>query len=200
MIKSRKDLKFYLQEDKKRNGGGSYLGYKLNLLGGSENAYALKYLRLLRYAEYYYNNSSNPLFKLLYFWYKVRLNHLGLKLHIKIPLNTCGYGLRLIHLSGGGGILLNIKKCGNYCGFNAGVLLGNKDSQDNRPILGDYVAFGPGAKAFGKLTIGDNVFVAPNAVVTESVPSNSVVGGVPAKILKERKLEDNMVYVQYSKE
>lgn len=82
------------------------------------------------------------------------------------------------------GILLNIKKCGNYCGFNAGVLLGNIDSQDNRPILGDYVAFGPGAKAFGKISIGNNVFVAPNAVVTKDVPDNVIVGGIPATILK----------------
>ena len=80
--------------------------------------------------------------------------------------------------------MLNIKKCGNYCGFNAGVLLGNIDSQDNRPILGDYVAFGSGAKAFGKISIGNNVFVAPNAVVTKDVPDNVIVGGIPATILK----------------
>lgn len=76
---------------------------------------------------------------------------------------------------------------GHYCGFNAGVLLGNVDSNDNRPILGDYVAFGPGAKAFGKITIGNNVFVAPNAVVTKDVPDNVIVGGIPAKILKDKK-------------
>ena len=80
--------------------------------------------------------------------------------------------------------MLNIKKCGNYCGFNAGVLIGNIKKLDNRPTLGDHVAFGPGAKAFGKLTIGNNVFVAPTAVVTKDVPDNAIVGGVPAKILK----------------
>lgn len=201
MIKSRNDLKFYIQEDSKRNGlGGSNLRYILNLMAGAENAYAFKYLRLLRYAEYHYNNSSKPVNKLLFYWYKVRLNHLGVKLHIRIPLNTCGYGLRLMHLSGGGGVLLNVERVGNYCGFNAGVLLGNNNAKDARPTVGDFVAFGPGAKAFGKLTIGSNVFVAPNAVVTKDVPANSVVGGVPARVLKEKKLEDNKVYAQYSKE
>ena len=63
MIKSRKDLNLYLREDSKRNGlGGSYIRYKLNLLAGAENAYALKYLRLLRFSEFYYNNSSNPIY------------------------------------------------------------------------------------------------------------------------------------------
>ncbi len=112
--------------------------------------------------------------------------YLGGKYNMFITPNTCGYGLRIIHLSGGGGVHLNVKKIGNYCGFNAGVLIGNKDSQENRCEIGNHTAFGPGAKAFGKLRIGDNVFVAPNAVVTKDVPDNCIVGGVPAKIIKYR--------------
>ena len=84
-------------------------------------------------------------------------------------------------------IIVNIISAGNYCGFNAGVLLGNKDSEINRPTLGDHVAFGPGAKAFGKISIGNNVFVAPNAVLTKDVPDNCIVGGVPAKIIKHKE-------------
>lgn len=55
------------------------------------------------------------------------------------------------------------------------------------PTLGDYVAFAPGAKAFGDIKIGNNVFVAPNAVVTKDVPDNVIVGGVPAKIIKKKE-------------
>lgn len=93
---------------------------------------------------------------------------------------------------------MNIKQCGNYCGFNAGVLLWNLDSPDNRPTLGNYVAFGPGAKAFGKLMIGDNVFVAPNAVVTKDVPENTIVGGIPAKIIKFKT--ENKIKKKYERE
>lgn len=89
-----------------------------------------------------------------------------------------------MHLSGGGGLLINAKSVGNYCGFNTGVLIGNNGSQENRPNIGDHVAFGPGAKAFGSITIENNVFVAPNAVVVKNVPENCIVGGVPAKIIK----------------
>ena len=141
----------------------------------------------MRYCEYHLNNISNPLQKIFYYFYRVKLSRLGLLYNIQIAPNTCGYGLRLMHLSGGGGILLNIKKAGNYCGFNSGVLLGNIDNQDNRPTLGDHVAFGPGAKAFGRITIGNNVFVAPNAVVTKDVPDNVIVGGIPAKIIKSKE-------------
>lgn len=64
------------------------------------------------------------------------------------------------------------------------VVLGNIGSQNALPTLGNNVAFGPGAKAFGQLHIDNNVFVAPNAVVTKNVQPNCVVGGVPAKIIK----------------
>ena len=188
MIKTKKDLCFYLKEDAKRNGINNQLKYYLKLLCGRENACAYRYIKCMRYCEYHLNNISNPLHKILYYFYRVKLSRLGLRYNIQIAPNTCGYGLRLMHLSGG--ILLNVKSVGNYCGFNSGVLLGNTDNRDNRPTLGDYVAFGPGAKAFGKITIGNNVFVAPNAVLTKDVPDNVIVGGVPAKILKEKDKND----------
>ena len=100
---------------------------------------------------------------------------------------TCGYGLRIMHLSGGGGVRLGAASVGNYCGFNAGVLIGTNGSLDARPTLGDHVAFGPGAKAFGKINIGSHVFVAANAVVVKDVPDNCIVGGVPAKVIKRKE-------------
>ena len=78
-------------------------------------------------------------------------------------------------------------------------MIGNVGNNKNRPTIGNYVAFGPGAKAFGKITIGDNVFVAPNAVVTKDVLPNATVAGVPAKVLKMRESEENPVYQMYHK-
>lgn len=189
MITTKKDLHFYLKEDRTRNCiPNSWLAYLSRLLAGSENAAAYRYLTILRHLEYHMNNSTHSLFhKVLYFYFKFRHSRLGLKYFICIPPNTCGYGLRIMHLSGGGGCLINALKVGNYCGFNAGVLIGNKDGEENRPVLGDYVAFGPGAKAFGRITIGNNVFVAPNAVVTKDIPDNCVAGGVPARVIKTRE-------------
>ncbi|WP_270447353.1 sugar O-acetyltransferase [Lactobacillus delbrueckii] len=50
--------------------------------------------------------------------------------------------------------------------------------------IGGKVTITPG------VTIGDNVVIAAGAVVTKDVPSNSLLGGVPAKIIKEI-LEDS---------
>lgn len=41
-----------------------------------------------------------------------------------------------------------------------------------------------GAKVVGGVRVGNNVTIGANAVVTKDIPDNSVVGGVPAKIIK----------------
>jgi serine O-acetyltransferase len=159
MIKTRKDLRFYLAEDAKRNNCYGCFRYMALLLTGAECACAFRYIKCLRNLEYHLNNSKSSLWhKAWYQYYRIKKSRLGMRYSIRIQPNTCGYGLRIMHLSGGGGILLNIKSAGNYCGFNSGVLLGNIGDVDHRPTLGDRVAFGPGAKAFGKIQIGNNVF------------------------------------------
>lgn len=41
-----------------------------------------------------------------------------------------------------------------------------------------------GAAVLGPITIGDNVIIEANAVVINDVPSNVVVAGIPAKVIK----------------
>lgn len=77
---------------------------------------------------------------------------------------------------------------GNYCSANVNVLVGNVNSQENRPVIGDHVLLLTGCKVYGKITIGNNVTVAPNAVVNRDVQEGCVVGGVPAKIIKQQSL------------
>lgn len=50
--------------------------------------------------------------------------------------------------------------------------------------IGNNVFIGNNAIILPNVTIGDNVIIAAGAVVTRDVPSDSVVGGVPAKVLK----------------
>lgn len=55
------------------------------------------------------------------------------------------------------------------------------------PTIGDNVEITVGAKVIGKVSVGDNVIIAPNSVVVKDVPSNTIVSGVPAKIIKIRQ-------------
>ena len=50
--------------------------------------------------------------------------------------------------------------------------------------IGKNVWIGAHATILQGVTIGDNAVVAAGAVVTKDVPKNTVVGGVPAKIIK----------------
>lgn len=57
---------------------------------------------------------------------------------------------------------------------------------DNTQIaeIGDNVELAVGCNVIGRIKIGNNVIVAPNAVVVKDVPNNAIVGGVPATIIK----------------
>lgn len=71
--------------------------------------------------------------------------------------------------------------------------LGKGDGK--RPIIGDNVTCGANVSIIGDITIGNNVLIGAGSVVVKSVPDNSVVAGVPAKVIKryenpaEMKLE-----------
>lgn len=52
-------------------------------------------------------------------------------------------------------------------------------------VIGNHVWIGDKATVLAGVHIGDNVIVAANAVVLSDVPSNSIVAGVPAKVVKQ---------------
>ena len=52
-------------------------------------------------------------------------------------------------------------------------------------VIGDDVWIGANAVILPGVTIGSHVVVAAGAVVTKDVPANALVGGVPAKIIKQ---------------
>lgn len=51
--------------------------------------------------------------------------------------------------------------------------------------IGKNVWIGANATVTAGVTIGDNAVVAAGAVVTKDVPADTVVGGVPARIIKK---------------
>lgn len=51
-------------------------------------------------------------------------------------------------------------------------------------VIEDNVWIGEGVVIMPNVTIGKNTIIGANAVVTKSFPENSVVGGVPAKLIK----------------
>lgn len=83
----------------------------------------------------------------------------------------------------GYGTIIAPRSIGKNCWVNQGVTIGYTNATDC-PTIGDNVTIYCGAKVLGNVTVGDNSIIAANAVVVKDVPSNVVVGGVPAKIIK----------------
>lgn len=58
------------------------------------------------------------------------------------------------------------------------------------PVIGDRVDIGAGAVIIGNIKIGDGAVIGANAVVNRDVAPNTVVGGIPARPLKNRIQND----------
>lgn len=76
--------------------------------------------------------------------------------------------------------------------YNSEHDLEKKDfSAREEPVeIGDYVFIGPRAIILPGVKIGKGAVVAAGAVVTKNIPPFAVVGGVPAKVIGERKNKD----------
>jgi len=75
---------------------------------------------------------------------------------------------------------------GKYCvvGSHAALLTHCPIRGAAPVVLGDYVWIGFGACVLPGVTIGNCCIVGAGAVVTRDVPSNSIMAGVPARILR----------------
>ncbi|HET9918988.1 MAG TPA: acyltransferase [Ktedonobacteraceae bacterium] len=88
---------------------------------------------------------------------------------------------------------------GRHVSISAGAWLvtGSHDMNDPlfpdfyKPIvIGDYAWIGMRATILGGVTIGEGAVVMAGAVVTHDVAPFAVVGGVPAKVVRERSLRE----------
>lgn len=95
-----------------------------------------------------------------------------------------GYDTKFAY--GGIGVVIHEKATiGNRVVIGQGVTIGGRSKSNYLPRIGDDVYIGPGARILGDIEIGFGSIIAPNAVVISDVPCRCIVGGVPAKIIKE---------------
>lgn len=109
------------------------------------------------------------------------------KYGLEIPPETrIGKGLYLGHAFN---ITINGDSIiGENCNIHKGVVIGrvNRGERKGCPTLGNMVWVGINAAIVGKITIGDDVLIAPNSYVNVDIPSHSVVFGNPC-IIKHRE-------------
>ena len=98
-----------------------------------------------------------------------------------ITTGEIGGGLFIHH---GFSTVISAKSIGKNCWVNQQVTIG-WTNKPNPPVIGDNVTITCGAKVLGDIHVGDNSIIGANAVVVHDVPNNSVVGGIPAKVIKK---------------
>lgn len=89
---------------------------------------------------------------------------------------------------GYGGIAVVIHKdakIGKNCIIGTCVTVGGNKANDTVPVIEDSCYIATGAKILGTVKIGKGSFIGANAVVTKDVPPNSLVAGIPAKVIKK---------------
>ena len=99
------------------------------------------------------------------------------------PGATIGENFFIDHATGV--VIGETAEIGNNVSIYQGVTLGGVSTEKKKrhPTIGNNVVIGAGATILGPITIGDNVRVGAGSVVVKSVPPNSTVVGVPAKIV-----------------
>ena len=178
MIKTRKDLKEYIQADQIYY--KSYpLKRRIRFVLTNDHLYVIrKYMIFLRKEEYYFNRSGG-LCRFMEFFYARKKNNLGNKLGFYIRPNVLGKGATVFHH--GNIIIHGNVRIGEDCKLHGGNCIGNNGIDNGTPVIGNGVDIGFGAKIIGSIRIADNVKIGAGAVVVKScIQDGATLVGVPA--------------------
>lgn len=181
MIENKKDLIYYIHQDRQMN------GYPKTRCPGEiiKNLIfpnAVSYLRNLRKVEYFTNV---PILGGRFFraYYNLKLRVSARKLGYYIGINSCGPGLSLPHY---GTVIISAEaRLGENCRVHVCVNIGRSAGGKKAPQIGDNVYIGPSCVLYGDIIIANNITIGANATVNKSFyQENVVIAGTPAKIVK----------------
>ncbi len=147
------------------------------------------YISMFRRTQYYdkqtrrYDGWRKWLYKVKFHVCYFFLDKLSRKYHFQIPYDTqIGKGFYLAHF---GRVIIHPKSViGHNVNVSTGVVIGTqfRGKRKGAPNIGNYVWIGANAVIVGKITIGNNVLIAPGAYVNFDVPDGSIVIGNPGLI------------------
>lgn len=189
MIRTRQDLREYIEADIRRNndyaGRNMFVDY---LKGNLYSHTTYRYIKKLRRFEFYKNNKSGLLGKIRFLIAKHLFERYQLKTQIFIYPNVFDKGLCIQHP---GYIWIGPSSViGKNCTVLPRVLIGKKKPGLPPPIvfIGDNCYIGTGVTILGPVKIGDNVTIAAGSVVIHDVPDNCIIAGNPAKVVKNNAM------------
>lgn len=167
-----KELKKIIDKDLFRY----FCGKKLNLKQKIFMPLEIKYMIYFRKIQFSKNIISQT-------YYRIKLKRIFTKTMIQIPYTTkIGEGFYIGHC---GRIIINpLAVIGKNVNIATGVTIGvsNRGKYKGTPTIGNEVWIGTNAVIVGKITMGNDVLIAPNCYVNFDVPDHSIVIGNPGII------------------
>lgn len=132
----------------------------------------------MRIASYFKQRKA---FFIIYLLSKLMHYHYYNKYGISLPIGQrIGTPFMIGHIPG---IIINGNATiGNNVLIMQNVTIGSTRGKGT-PRIGNNVLLCAGAKIVGNVNIGNNVVVGANAVVVHDIPNNSIVTGVPARVI-----------------
>lgn len=176
VISSKQDLSEWLACEK------NFYSKELSLFEGrliciTEKDFIWKYQMRLRKTEYYVNTNKY----IRYIYSRILLMRMSAKLGIQVRINSCGKGLKIVHISS---VITNGDIGEDYTAF-PNTLIG-AGSRGGNPVIGNHVTTYSGAVVVGPIEIADNVKIGANAFVNKTfLVEGATVAGVPAKIVNK---------------
>ena len=149
-----------------------------NLFPFTEHGLLWKYHKRLRITEYHLNKNH----KIAYWISRILLYRMQFKYGMKLRLNSCGKGLRIVHpgdITTNGDIGCNAKLFPN-------ALVGANGRCGSVPVIGNDVIICQGAVVIGPIHIADKIIIGANSVVSNSFEEEDItIAGAPARKISD---------------
>ena len=136
------------------------------------------------------DRKKGVLWRLLSMLYRSMFRYIRNHYGIELP-DTTIVGRRF-HIGHQHGIVIHYNSVfGDDCTVHQNVTIGESyGRQGEAPKFGNRVIVGAGAAIIGKIVIGDDVSIAPNAIVMTNVPTGTIVCAPPPRLIKLRHRPD----------
>lgn len=181
MITSKNELKFYIAADTMINRGYFAPSITKRLAHIFNPDIIVDFLKSMRCYSYY-SHREGLVNTMKSIYYKRRFLKLSKRCGFSIGCDCFGYGLMIHHY--GTIVCGSNNRIGNFAAINTSTCI-----IQNGSTIGDFFFLATGAVVSKKVCLGDNVKVAANSVVNNSInEANIVLAGQPAAIRKYTKL------------
>lgn len=142
----------------------------------------LKFLTIFRMLQHF-RRKNRLLFYFFFIWYRILKVKYGFDISYRTKI---GKGFYIGHF--GNIVIHGDAIIGENCNISQGITIGinNYGEKKGVPTIGNNVFIGPNACIFGNINIGNNVTIGANTVVTNSIPNYSTVTvGSPIVVNKD---------------